>query len=108
MKGILRCIAFLLLASSAQAVDYFDARVTGIGVVAGEDKIRFTIDKDPNVVFTTDQYTGEQLKRLVAVVTAAYVAQSPVYLIRSSESSSSTTRHYTHVTIFSVGAYQFD
>lgn len=107
MKNML-CFFAALFAVNAFAVDYSSAKVTGVAVVAGEDQIRFTIDKDPNVVFLSTQYSGEQLKRLVALVLAAYTAQSNIYLIRSSESSSSTTRHYTDVTIFDVGAYTFN
>ena len=54
MKRVLGCLAILMSATTAQAVDYLDAKVTGIGIVAGEDKIRFTIDKDPNVIFTAE------------------------------------------------------
>ena len=101
-------LAVLLFAANAHAVDYVNVKITGIGIVAGEEHIRFTIDQDPNVIFRTNQYSGEQLKRLVALVMAAYTAQSPVYLIRSTESTSSTQRHYADVTIVSVGAYTFD
>ena len=108
MKRLIHCLAVLLFSTSAHAVDYLDARITGIGVVAGEDGVRFTIDKDPNVIFRTHQYTGEQLKRLVALIMAAYTAESPVNFIRSSESSSSSQRHYTDVLILTVGSYTFD
>lgn len=108
MKRQIYCLAALLFTTSAHAVDYLDAKVTGIGIVAGEDHIRFTIDKDPNAIFRTNLYTGEQLKRLVALVMASYTAESPIYLVRSSESSSSSQRHYTDVVILSVGTYTFD
>lgn len=102
------CLAFLLVAANAQAVDYLDAKITGIGIVAGEDHIRFTIDKDPNAIFVTHQFSGEQLKRLVALITAAYTAESPIYMIRSSDNVISTQRHYTNVLIVSIGTYAFD
>ena len=108
MKKALQCLALLLIAGNAHAVEYYHAKITGVGVVAGEDRIRFTIDKDPNVVLVTNQFSGEQLKRLVALVTAAYAAESDVYFIRSAESTSSTTRHYAEVTIVALGAYTFD
>lgn len=107
MKHLLSLVV-LLFAANAHAVDYVNVKITGIGIVAGEDHIRFTIDQDPNVIFRTHQYSGEQLKRLVALVMAAYTAQSPVYLIRSTESTSSGQRHYADVTIVSVGSYTFD
>jgi hypothetical protein len=98
-----------LLVTSAHAVDYADAYVTGVGIVAGEDQIRFTIDKDPNAIMTTTSFTGEQLKRLVAMVLAAYTAQTPVKFVRSGESSSSSTRHYVNVLVFNAGpGYTFD
>ncbi len=108
MKKIAQFLALSLLASSAYAVDYTNAKVTGVGIFSGEDGIRFTIDRDPNAVFRTTQYTGEQLKRLVALVMTAYTSQAPVFLIRSSESSSSTVRHYTDLTVLSVGSQTYD
>lgn len=104
----LLCLVSLLIAANAHAVDYLDAKITGIGIVASEDHIRFTIDKDPNAIFVTSQFSGEQLKRLVALITAAYTAESSIYLVRSSESSSSTQRHYTNVLVVSIGSYTFD
>jgi hypothetical protein len=101
-------LAFLVAAANAHAVDYLDAKITGIGIVAGEDHIRFTIDKDPNAIFVTNQFSGEQLKRLVALITAAYTAESPIYMVRSSDNSISTQRHYTNVLVVSIGAYTFD
>jgi hypothetical protein len=105
---LLICLASLLVAANAQAVDYLDAKITGIGIVAGEEHIRFTIDKDPNAIFVTNQFSGEQLKRLVALITAAYMAESSIYMVRSAESSSSTQRHYTNVLVVSIGSYTFD
>lgn len=107
MKNLL-CLAALLLSATANAVDYTDVKITGIGLVAGEDHIRFTIDKDPNAIFVTNQFSGEQLKRLVALVTTSYAAESPIYFIRSSESSSAGQRHYTNVLILSIGTYTFN
>lgn len=108
MKRLMQCLAFLLFTTSAHAVDYIDARITGIGIVAGEDHIRFTIDKDPNAIFRTNQFTGEQLKRLVALLIASYTTEAPIYLIRSSENSSSSPRHYTDLVVLSIGSYAFD
>lgn len=107
MKYLLS-LAVLLFAANAHAVDYINVRITGIGIVAGEEHIRFTIDQDPNVIFRTNQYSGDQLKRLVALVMAAYTAQSPVYLVRSNENTSSSQRHYVDALIVSVGTYTFD
>lgn len=108
MKGLMLCVLALLFTTNAHAVDYLDAKITGIGLVAGEDNVRFTIDRDPNVIFTTNQYSGEQLKRLVALLMSAYTAESPVAFIRSAESSSSSQRHYSNVLILTVGTYTFD
>lgn len=104
----LSCLAILLFTTSAYAVDYQNVKITGIGIVAGEDHVRFTIDQDPNAIFRTNQYSGEQLKRLVALVIAAYTAESTVAFIRSSENSSASQRHYTDLLILSVGSYTFD
>lgn len=103
-------LVLLLIAaiSNAHAVDYLDARITGIGLSAADGNLRFTIDKDPNVVFVTSQFTGEQLKRVTALVLSAYHAQSPVAFIRSSESSSSSTRHYTTVSDISLSTHTWD
>jgi hypothetical protein len=108
VKGLTVCLLALLFTTNAHAVDYLDAKITGIGLVAGEEHVRFTIDKDPNAIFRTNQYSGEQLKRLVALLMSAYTAESPVAFIRSSENSSSSQRHYTDVLILTVGTYTFD
>jgi hypothetical protein len=108
MKGLSACLLALLFTTHAHAVDYLDARITGIGLVAGEEHVRFTIDKDPNAIFRTNSYSGEQLKRLVALLMTAYTAESPVAFIRSSDNSISSQRHYTDVLILTVGTYTFD
>lgn len=107
MKHLL-CLAALLLATSAHAVDYTNARITGVAIVAGEQHVRFTIDTDPNAVFRTNLYEGEQLKRLVALIMTAYAAESPIAFLRSSEASSTSPRHYTDLVALSVGSYAFD
>ena len=103
-------LVLLLIAaiSNANAVDYLDARITGVGLSSGDGVLRFTIDKDPNVIFVTTQFTGEQLKRVTALVLSAYHAQSPVAFIRSGESSSSGVRHYTAVSDISLSTYTWD
>lgn len=50
----LSCLAILLFTTSAYAVDYQNVKITGIGIVAGEDHVRFTIDQDPNAIFRTN------------------------------------------------------
>lgn len=104
----LAALASLLLATHAHAVDYTNAKITGVAIVAGESHIRFTIDQDPNAVFRTNEFSGEQLDRVVALIMAAYVAESPVAFIRSSEASSSSPRHYTELLALSVGSFAFD
>lgn len=101
-------IALMLVGTNAHAVDYTNAVITGVGLSAADGNLRFTIDKDPNAIFLTTAYTGEQLKRVVALVLSAYHAQSPVVWIQSGESSSASTRHYTNLTNISVGAYAWD
>jgi hypothetical protein len=108
MKGLVFSLLAVLFTTNAHAVDYLDAKITGIGLVAGEGHVRFTIDKDPNAIFRTSSYSGEQLKRLVALLMSAYTAESAVAFIRSSEGSSSSPRHYTDVLILTVGTYTFD
>jgi hypothetical protein len=101
--------SFLVLASStANAVDYFNAKITGVGLSTTGDYMRFTIDKDPNVVLTTEGFTGEQLKRVSALIMSSYMAESPVFFVRSSESTSSTTRHYAQLLFLSVGTQTWD
>lgn len=104
MKLIIKFLALFFFASSAHAVNYNDARITSVGIVAGEDRIRFTIDRDPNVIFLTDRFSGEQLKRLVALVMTAYTSQSKIYFIQSAESSSAAVRHYTDLITLNVGS----
>jgi hypothetical protein len=108
MKQSLAALALCLFASTSHALDYLDAHITGIGLVAGEDHIRFTIDVDPAAVLTTQQFTGEQLKRVVSLIYAAYVAQSPVKFIRSSDNTANPVKHYTQLQVLSVGEYTFD
>jgi hypothetical protein len=100
--------AALLAALPAHAVDYYNARITGIGISVGEDQIRFTIDADVNVIFTTSGFTGEQHKRVVALIYAAYAAQSPLYMIRSIEATSSPTPHYSQLAHISVEKRTWD
>jgi hypothetical protein len=107
-KSLYLAAALTLVASDAYAVDYFDAKVTGIGIAAGETRIRFTIDKDPNAIFLTDSFGGDELKRLVGLLLSAYAAQSPVFMIRSSETASAGVLHYTNVVFVSVGARTWD
>ena len=108
MKVLIQLVALFLFTTSAHAVDYLNTKITGIGLVTGEEHVRFTIDADPNVIFRTNQYSGEQLKRLVALLMSAYTAESSVAFIRSAESSSASQRHYTDVLILTVGSYTFD
>lgn len=100
--------AIALTSLNASAVDYYNSVVTGVGVVAGEDRIRFTIDNDPKIVLTTDAFSGEQLKRIVALVMASYTSQTPIYFVRTDESTSSTTRHYVRLIFFSAGSRTWD
>jgi hypothetical protein len=94
---------------SANAVDYYNTRITGVGIGGpSEDYIRFTIDQDANAIFTTQGYSGEQLKRVAALIYAAYTSQSPIYMVRSSESSSSGVRHYTQLTFISLESRTWD
>ncbi len=101
--------ALLLLAfGTADATDYFDARVTGIGISTGGDFLRFTIDKDPNVILTTQAFTGEQANRLCALILAAYSAGSPLFYVQTSDSTTSTSLHYAQLSFLSVGARTYD
>src|SRR6186713_2194326 len=107
MKKTLAAAALCLFAPASYALDYWDTHITGVGLVVGEDHIRFTIDADPAVVLTTQQFTGEQLKRVVALIYAAYTSQTPVKFERSSDNSPSTTKHYAQVQVLNVGEYTF-
>jgi hypothetical protein len=66
------------------------------------------IDKDPNAIFTTTEFEGEQLKRLVALLYSSYHTGTPIYFIRSSAPSTSSTRCYTECLVLTFGAYTFD
>lgn len=108
VKRFIQIVLLMSLSGAANAVDYYNVQVTGIGISEATDNVRFTIDKDPAVIFTTQSFQGESLKRLVALLYAAYTAQSPIYFIRSGEATSSTTPHYTNVSFISVGARTWD
>lgn len=101
---------FTLLAISnyANAVDYLNTKITGVGLVYNENHIRFTIDKDPNVVLLTRQATGAQHERMVSLILAAYASGSPVAFVRSVESTSSTTKHYSDVLMIEIGSITHD
>ncbi|MGH8175661.1 MAG: hypothetical protein ACREV5_05305, partial [Steroidobacter sp.] len=100
--------SLLLACSAANAADYHDAKITGVGLSTAGDYMRFTIDKDPYVVLTTEAFTGEQLKRVSALVMAAYVAQSPVFFVRTSDPAPSNSRHYAQLLFLSVGTQTWD
>jgi len=108
IKAIAGLLAVMASVESAHAVDYWDAKITGIAIVHNETHIRFTIDKDENVVLTTEGFTGDQHKHMVALVMTAYTAQSPVRFIRSGESTSSPIKHYANAVSISVGSYAFN
>src|SRR5689334_4752227 len=95
------------LSVTAHAMNYSDAVITGVGVATSDTVFRFTIDRDPNVILTIDG-SNDQAKRLIALVTAAYLSQSPVKLVQSVESSSSSTLHYVGCTFVSVGTRTWD
>jgi hypothetical protein len=102
------CALLSSVSTQASAVDYYDAVITGVGIAPGEDRIRFTIDKDPNLILTTNDFTGEQLKRLTAMILSAYNAQTPIHMVRSSEASSSPAYHYSNVIFLSLGTRTWD
>lgn len=101
-------VLFALASASASAVDYYNAVITGVGIAAGESLVRFTIDKDPYLILTTGEYSGEQLKRLTAMLLTAYSTQTPVHLVRSAEATSASTYHYSDVTFISLGSRTWD
>jgi hypothetical protein len=45
---------------------WITSRITGVGLSAHDAVLRFTIDKDRNVIFKTNLLSGEQLKRVIA------------------------------------------
>lgn len=105
----LLAVALACFSATAMAVDYENAKITAVSVVAEDNFIRFTIDKDPNAIFFTRNYTGEQHNRVIALIMAAYTAQSNIRFIRSSETTSANTRHYTDLVILNAGTgYTFD
>jgi hypothetical protein len=102
-------ILLLTFSSFSFAVDYTNVIVTGYGLSRHDsDTIRFTIDKDPNVVILTRNFTGEQHKTIISMVIAAYASKAPVAFLRTSDASSASTKHYTQLEIFEVGEIQHD
>lgn len=108
MKRLLPLLLLGVFATNVNAVDYHDTVITGVGISAGDNHLRFTIDKDPYVILTTSAFSGEQLNRLAAMILAAYASQTPVKLVRSQESSSSTTLHYSDLAYLSLGTRTWD
>lgn len=107
MKGFLPILLLCVFFSSAKTVDYYDVVITGVGISAGDENLRFTIDKDPYVILTTAAFSGEQLKRLTAMILAAYTSQTPVKLVRNQESSAPTL-HYSDLAYLSLGTRTWD
>lgn len=101
-------IAGLSLASSANALDYFNVKVTGVGISTAGNYIRFTIDQDPNVILTTDGFTDDKLRQVTALIISAYTAQSPVYYVRSSETTAGMGGRYTSLEFLSLGTQTWD
>lgn len=87
------CILLGLFSFNSQAGDqtYTNATVTGIGFTSAtidSGRFRFTIDvTDPDktggkkVVWLSDEYTGEELKKLYSLVMLAYTSGKPVAYI---------------------------
>lgn len=84
------------------AEDYTNVTVTGAGIAVGDNRMRFTIDATPNNVWLTDEYTGEDLNRLVSLVIAAYLSGKKVAFIRTNDNPDQST--YIRVTMFEVGS----
>lgn len=102
-------ILSVLFSSSCFALDYTDVKVTGYGLSQNDSNyIRFTIDKDPNVIIRTVDYSGEQQKIITSMILSAYATQSTIAFLRTSESSSSSSKHYTDLVMFGVGEIQHD
>lgn len=100
--------ALLAISSSVGAVEYLNTKITGVGLTHNENFIRFTIEKDPNVVLLTRQVAGAQHERMVSLILAAYASGSTVAFVRSSETTSSTTKHYSDVLTLEIGSITHD
>jgi hypothetical protein len=108
-KYLFSVLSFGLVATTCQAYDYHNCRITGVGVVQGEAYIRFAIDCDPYVVLTTDLFTDvEEAKRLTSLIYTAYATQSPLFLVRSTDNAPSTTKHYAQLRVLNAGESVFD
>jgi hypothetical protein len=108
MSALIGSAVLACFATNASAVDYADAIITGVGISPGDNGLRFTIDKDPYVILRTTDYAGEDLQRVTALILAAYTSQLPVKFVRSQESSSTTTLHYSDLAFISLGARTWD
>jgi hypothetical protein len=101
-------LVLLAAITNANAVTHTNARITGVGLSFSDGNLRFTINNDPNAIFLTNNFTGEQLKRVVALILSAYHAQATVAFIKSEEITSFGTPHYTSLTDISLGTYTWD
>ncbi|PCI46338.1 MAG: hypothetical protein COB43_14345 [Oceanospirillales bacterium] len=91
---------------SANAADYTGAKVTGVGMAPGENRIRFTIDATPNKVWITDNYSGEGLNRLVSLIMVAYTSGNTIAFIQTGDDPAQNS--YLKVSNFEVGTITHD
>ena len=106
---LFRLVAFALLVigyagNSAAMTDYTEAKVTGVGLYINGSALKFTLDKtdSQNLVWTTDNYTGDQLKHLIALIMMAYTTGTKVAFIRTFDTIDSSTK-YIKVAQFELG-----
>lgn len=106
MKRLIILMVCTSISLLANAADYNNATVTGVGVAPGENRIRFTIDATPNNIWITDNYSGEGLNRLVSLIMVAYTSGSKIAFIRTGDDPSQS--NYLKVSNFEVGTITHD
>lgn len=95
MKNVKYIVAFLLLfygaTSFAANSDYTNAKVTGVGLYFTGSALKFTLDKTGPLIWTTDNYTGDQLKHLITLIITAYTTGTTVAFIRTFDDTTAGT-----------------
>jgi len=95
IKNIKYLVVLVLMfagtASLAANNDYTDAKVTGVGLYINGSALKFTLDKTGPLVWTTDNYSGDQLKHLITLLITAYTTGTTVAFIRTFDDPSAGT-----------------
>jgi hypothetical protein len=100
-RTLLSLILFTLSSASMAMTDFTNAKITAVGTYIDGANLKFTLDKSGSNVWTTDNYSGDQLKTLVSLVLMAYASGKTIAFIRTFDDPAAST--YIKVAQFEVG-----